>query len=173
MHPRPSLHFLALLALGFAAAAPAQDADPIEIQADTAELDRAAGRSVYRGDVVLTRGGLELRGSELVVTREGDDRITAVLTGDPARLRQAPADEGTAPITGAAQRMTYTTAREHVELAGEAMIERGGNTVRGDTIAHDLASGRTEARRAEDGERVRITLDPPQKQDPAEDGDGS
>ena len=158
-------HRLALLAIALlAAAAPARG---IEIQSDTAELDRNAGRSIYRGDVVLTREGLELRGDKLVVTRDAADRFTAVLTGDPARLHQAPASPDEAPVNGAAARMTYRSGSELVELRGEAMIERGGNAVRSDTITHDLASGRTKARRAEgeNGERVRITLEPPPDED--------
>ncbi|MES1942842.1 lipopolysaccharide export system protein LptA [Salinisphaera sp. PC39] len=159
----------ALIAIALlAAAAPARG---IEIQSDTAELDRNAGRSIYRGDVVLTREGLELRGDKLVVTRDADDRFTAVLTGNPARLHQAPANPDEAPVNGSAARMTYRSGSELVELRGEAMIERGGNAVRSDTITHDLASGRTKARRAdgEDGERVRITLEPPPDAEPPPD----
>lgn len=175
--PYRALALLLLAAAGATAAAPAGD-DRIEIQADSAELDRAAGQSIYRGDVTLTRGGLELRGDKLVVSRGEDERVTAVLTGDPAHLRQTPVEQGTAPITGSARRMTYETGHERIELTGEAVIERGGNAVRGETITHDLASGRTVARRAdgENGDRVRITLDPPrqdQNQDQGQDGDGN
>lgn len=161
---RPSRR-LGLIAIGMLAAL--ASAHGIEIQSDTAELDRNAGRSIYRGDVVLTREGLELRGDKLVVTRDGDDRFTAVLTGDPARLHQAPTGPEEAPVNGSAARMTYRSDSELVELQGEAMIERGGNAVRSDTITHDLDSGRTTARRAEgeDGERVRITLEPPPEGD--------
>jgi lipopolysaccharide transport protein LptA len=158
-----------LIPMLFAATcAAATDADRIEIQADTAELDREAGRSVYRGDVVLTRAGLELYGDELMVSRGEGERITAVLTGDPARLRQIPAGDGDAPITGAAERMTYETGREQIELQGGAVIERGGNVLSGENITHDMASGRTSAHRAdgEGGERVHITLDSPPENQP-------
>lgn len=162
------------LAAGAAAATGAERIENrIEIQADSAELDQAAARSVYRGDVVLTRNGLELRGNELVVIRDsegegdgggnGENRIIAVLTGEPARLRQTPAGEDAAPVTGSAERMTYEAGRERIELRGNAVVTRGGNAMQGDVITHDLASGHTTAQRTgeEDGGRVRIILDPP------------
>lgn len=150
-----------LLAAGAAGAA--ADEERIEIRADSAELDQAASRSVYRGNVVLTRNGLELRGDELVVVRGDGNRVTAVLTGKPARLRQTPTGDDNAPVTGAAGRMTYETGRERIELQGNAIVERGGNALEGETIIHHLTSGRTTAHRAgeEDGERVRILLNPP------------
>lgn len=168
---------LMLIAASCAAATDADDriADRIEIRADTAELDREAGRSVYRGDVVLIRAGLELHGDELVVTRGEGERITAVLTGDPARLRQILAGDGGEPITGAARRMTYETGQERIELQGNAVIERGGNALSGENITHDMASGRTTAHRAdgENGERVHITLDSPPDGEPAEQTDAA
>lgn len=161
MRPSPPRRLLPAL-LAAACAAAAAD-ERIEIQADNAELDRDAGRSIYRGDVVLTRDSLELRGDELVVIRGEGERVTAVLTGDPARLHQTPAGDGEDPIIGTAGRMTYDTGRERIELEGRATIERGGNALSGERITHDVASGRTTAHRdGDDGdERVRITLEPP------------
>lgn len=161
MRLKPSRLLIPMLLAATCAAA--TDPGRIEIRADTAELDREAGRSVYRGDVVLSRDGLELYGDELVVTRGEGERLTAVLTGDPARLRQIPAGEDGTPISGAAERMTYETGRERIELQGNAVIQRGGNALSGESITHDMASGRTTAHRAvgEDGARVHITLDSP------------
>lgn len=175
MRLRYLLGYLPALCLAAAAAAAATGAERIEnrieIRADSAELDQAAARSVYRGDVVLTRNGLELRGDELVVIRDGggdgggdgEGRVIAVLTGEPARLRQTPAGEDAAPVTGSAERMTYEAGRERIELRGNAVVERGGNAMQGDVITHDLTSGHTTAHRTgeEDGGRVRIILDPP------------
>lgn len=154
---------LTALLLGAGAAGAATDAERIEIRADSAELDQAAARSIYRGDVVLTRDNLELRGDELVVVRDGEDGVTAVLTGDPAHLSQRSETENAEPVTGSAERMTYKTARERIELQGGAVVRRGGNAMQGEIITHDLVTGRTTANRIgeEEGERVRIILDPP------------
>lgn len=173
MRLRPRHLLAALLAAGAAGAA--TDEQRIEIRADSAELDQVTARSVYRGDVVLTRNGLELSGDELVVIRDGEEGVTAVLIGNPARLRQTSADEDAASVTGSADRMTYETGRERIELQGNAVVERGGNAMQGETITHDLTSGRTMAHRAreEDGERVRIILEPPSDDGPeiGENGD--
>lgn len=157
---------LALLLLAAATAGWAAEA-PIQIEADRAEVSQRTGESVYTGDVVLTRGALTLRGQRLTVTRGDSGRIHAVLTGEPARIERD--RDGEDPVRGHARKLTYDAGGEMLELTGEAYIERGGNDVRGESIRHDLASGRTEADRGED-ERVRITIQPESADDAARDG---
>lgn len=129
---------------------------PITIEADHGEVSQRTGKSVYTGNVVLTQADTTLRGDKLTVQR-GDGRIHAVLTGDPARLKRTPEQGET--VTGHAKRMTYRSAEDMVELVGNAFIERGNNTLRSQTIRHNLTTARTQAERG-DGERVRITIQP-------------
>lgn len=146
---------------------------PIQIGADHAVVSRSAGVSTYTGDVVLTRGDLTLRGRELTVSRDPQGAIRAVLVGDPARIERSPNKAHPEPIEGHARRLTYNAAEQLLELSGDAYIERGGDALRGATIRHYLASGRTEAASGDDT-RVRIIIQPETlSQSPAQsDSDG-
>lgn len=130
---------------------------PIRIEADQGEVSQRTGKSVYTGNVAVTQAAMELRGDKLTVHRKDNDRIRAVLVGDPARLERTP-DQGE-KVTGHARRMTYRSAEDMVELTGDAFIKRGDNTLRGATIRHNLTTARTRAERG-DGERVHITIQP-------------
>lgn len=145
-----------LILMATTAAAQLQSA-PIHIAADHGKVSQRAGKSVYTGHVVIRQAATTLRGDELTIYRDDSGEFRAILTGDPAHLKRAP--EGQTPIRGHAHRVVYDSAKNIVTLTGDAFIERGGNTLRSDTIRHDLTTARTTAGRGE-GERVRITLQP-------------
>lgn len=130
---------------------------PIHIAADHAKVFQQTGKSVYTGDVMIRRGPVTLRGDKLIVHRIEDGEIRAELLGDPARLERETKDGQ--PVTGHAQRVIYSSAKDIVKLVGNAFLKQGGNSLSSDLIRHDLATARTVAGRGEDA-RVRITLQP-------------
>lgn len=159
----------ALLALASAAAlavptwAAAQSkALPINIDANQANYSQQSGVSTYTGDVRLTRGGLTLTGSKLVVSRTNDrGNIRAVLTGAPAHIDKTPDSDSSERVTGHADRIEYTNSNAQIVLRGDAQVNRGGDEVTGQVITHDLDSNRTTAERgADDNERVHVTIQP-------------
>lgn len=136
----------------------------VEIEADSAELSEERDVSIYRGNVVLRRGPLEMRGRELkVVRRPADGRIQATLSGTPARATHELADSDL-PVVATAERIIYTTLVEVLELRGQARIRRGDDLLEGNLVRYDVANARIQA----DGgdERVRIIINPTRK--PAE-----
>lgn len=133
---------------------------PIHIESNNADLSQQQGVSTYTGDVVLTRGGLTLRGHRLVITRINDrGNIKAVLDGSPATLDKQPDREGNDVVTGNASKIEYTNNNSTILLRGDAVVRRGGDEIHGQTIRHNLDSERTQAERGSD-ERVRITIQP-------------
>lgn len=162
---RPDARWLAcLLALVAAPAfAAQQQALPIHIASDHAELSQKSGVSTYTGNVKMTRAGLTLTGDKLVITRSNNDRkdIRAVLTGAPAHIDKQPDRDGKDVITGHSQRIRYNNEQAIIVLSGHAVVNRAGDQVTGPVITYNLNTGRTEAKRgSKSGERVRITIQP-------------
>src|SRR5210317_1913464 len=86
-----SLFIVLALALPGSVSALSTDRDqPINLEADEAELDQTEGVSTYVGNVVVTQGSMKVESDRMVVHLEDGeiDRIEA--TGAPARFRQRP-----------------------------------------------------------------------------------
>ena len=70
---------------GLAYALPSDRNQPINVQADSAEMDDKRGVAIYRGDVIITQGTLKITGDTVTITLDqaGDiDVFTSV--GKPA-----------------------------------------------------------------------------------------
>lgn len=129
---------------------------PVELVADRAEVDDAEGVSIYRGDVVLTRGDLEITGAVMRVFANAAGELDHVIvTGSPATYREAV--EGDAPRRAEAPRMEYFVAGpERLILREGGRLWQGGNTVSGRTVTHYPQEGRSVAEGG-GGEDDRVT----------------
>jgi len=174
----------ALLSVGLllAAAAPAEQADrekPINLEADTMEVNDATKVSIYQGSVRLTQGTLLILADRLVVKQDAEGFSTGTAYGNPASFRQK--REGVDEyIEGWAQRIEYDGKRDKVELFTNARVKRGQDEVRGSYISYD---GKTEFFQVKGGKeavtetnpkgRVRAVIQPKSKNPPpAPSGDG-
>ncbi len=166
------LFVLSLLALSWSALAVAQGteqppAPPVQLSADSAEVNDATGVSVYRGNVVLTRGRMEITGATMtVITDETRALERIVVEGSPAiyveTLPDAPTRQAEAP------RMEYyASGPERIVLLQGGRLWQGDNEVLGETITHypgeqrTIADGGTRA----DG-RVNVTVYPESDESP-------
>jgi len=152
---------LALAAAGAVPAAPPAQ-EPVQGEADRAELDERRGVAVYTGSVRLRQGRLEARGERLTVHTDAEGRLTrAVVTGAPATCRRAPASPGAGAVECRARRIEYLPQREALVLTGEAVLHQGPNVFRSEHIAYDLAREVVRAEpRTHGGGRVRVTIEP-------------
>jgi lipopolysaccharide export system protein LptA len=169
---RPELRLFLLSAL-IAAPATAATPDsnrqqPIQIEADRAEITEQSGVSVYSGRVSLKQGDLEMEGERLEIQRDGKTGdIKAVLTGKPAVLRQ-PTEAGEM-VNARAERINYRSRDKSLDLQGRAEFVRGRDRVSGQSIRYDanakklLASGPGSA-----GGRVQIVIQPEQSGQPGQ-----
>ncbi len=166
-----------LLAAAVLAVAPAQAREddrsqPATIEADRAEIDRASGESLYFGNVVFEQGTLHLTGERLILaTREGVvDRAEA--RGEPARIRQE-TDEGQM-VRAHGRTIDYDASEGLVVLTGDAELQRDGERFAAGKIRYWPDSGRVEGGRGDDGDRVRIRIEPDTSNgDSGGDGDDS
>ncbi len=167
---RPGHGLLGALLLALAASLPAlaQDRpaflDPnlaLSVEADSAELSQENNVSIYRGNVVLERGPLVMRGEVLRIAREPDSgRIRAELRGSPARAEYTDPANPAQPVVAQARAIEYTTIVELLRLEGGASIRRGEDRLEGESVRYDIPQARIQA----DGgnERVRIVIQPPE-----------
>lgn len=149
--------------LGLTVQASAQESRsvPIQLDADTADIDSATGVSVYTGNVVLTQGNRKITGERMTVhTRNGRGLDHVVVEGSPATWRQPP-EGGGEPIHGEAPRLEYhARGPERVKLLQGGRITQGRDTFTGETIEYNLETERMVARSQDSTDRIRITLFP-------------
>ncbi len=140
------------------------NAQPIELEADSARIDERSGVSIYTGNVKLIQGSRRLDADRLTVERTAaGDRLVA--EGQPATFSQQP-DDKPEPVEGRALHIDYHTGQERVILTGKAEVWQGGNRFASERIVYDVASDTVRGGQAspgsQPGERVRITIQPQQ-----------
>lgn len=163
-----------LLAVAGPAHALSSDSDqPIEIEADFAELDDTSGVTVYRGDVVVTQGSIRLSGDKLTVNFDDDRHIeNAMLVGQPAKFKQRP-DGSEHDTEGEAMKIEYHAQESLLYLIEEAKLNQGDKLMSGHRITYDTERSVLTARKAQVDEaseeaagrqrdRIRIVI-PPKK----------
>ena len=147
-------------------AATADDDGAVNLTADQAEVRDMEGLSVYRGNVVLTRGDMRITGDLMRVYSDAQRRLDRVeVDGTPATWQQSL--PGEVPREAEAPRMEYyATGPERILLLGGGRLWQGEATVTGEVVTHFPEEDRTVAERGEqDDDRVRATFFPDRQDD--------
>ena len=162
---RRGLLLLALLCVPPARAEQADAQKPIEIEANRMSADDARRVTVFEGNVVVTRGTLNIRADRIVVRQDAEGNQYATATGNPVRFKQRqdpkpPAKEGVW-LDGEAKRIEMDDRSGKMELFEAARVNRGGDEVAGDYIFVDQRSDFfTVTPGKGSGGRVRATIQP-------------
>ncbi|HWL57814.1 MAG TPA: lipopolysaccharide transport periplasmic protein LptA [Paracoccus sp. (in: a-proteobacteria)] len=131
----------------------AQDVSaPVEVTADTLQVDQKTGLAVFSGNVLIGQGAMRLSA----------DRVTVTYAGQDARKISALKAEGNVTMVSgedAAEAKTadYDVESGNVVLRGDVLLTQGQNVLAGETVTVDLATGRANA-----SGRVRSVLQPEQ-----------
>jgi lipopolysaccharide export system protein LptA len=160
--PRTRILLVALLAaLSGPAGALSTDKDqPLDLEADSAEIDEARGMSIYTGNVIATQGSMRLESDRLVVHHSGTKAERLEAEGQPARFQQL-ADGSPEPVKARARKLEYRFDSEELVLTGDAIVLQGKDTFQSDRITYDRVRSVVKGGAAAKGkERVRITVDP-------------
>jgi lipopolysaccharide export system protein LptA len=155
-----------LLALG-AALARAEQADstkPTDIEANTMKADDVRRLTIFEGNVVVTRGTLQIHADRIVVHQDAEGFQHSTATGKPVRFRQKldpkpPAAEG-GWMEGEAQRIEMDDRSGKIELFDNARVNRAGDEVAGDYILVDQRADFFSVTPGKGDGRVRATLQP-------------
>lgn len=164
---------LAFVSAGAVALSTDKD-QPIEIEADNAQLDDTAGVTTYTGNVVVVQGSIRMTGDTLTVFYTPDRQIKeARLDGRPARFRQRP-DRRDVDDEGEAIRVRYYASQDLLVLRDRAKLTQGERSFSGAEITYDTERSLIKAHGAAgaapdaggkpaEGGRVRIVLPPSRK----------
>lgn len=144
---------------------------PVEIEADYAELDDQEGRTVYIGNVIVTQGSIRMTGDKLKANFTPDRQLIDVyMEGRPAFFKQTP-DGGKPDIEGEALEIEYHRNIMQLYLIQKARLKQGERLFEGFRINYDtqksIITGRGTPREAASGAtppaprgRVKVIIPP-------------
>jgi lipopolysaccharide export system protein LptA len=172
---------LILLCLTPAALALSTDKDqPIQVEADSAQLDNKNNVSVYTGNVILTQGSIRMTGDKMTVYNTEDDKLdTLIMEGHPATYRQLP-DKSKVYDQAEAKTLKYYELKNMVILIGDAVVKQKNFSIKGERIEYDTKMNKAKAESAaqapgggvEKKERVRVILKSKKKTEEPPPADG-
>jgi lipopolysaccharide export system protein LptA len=163
---------LLLLILPVQLMALASDRDqPIELEADTADIDDLKGISIYTGNVVLTQGTMVIKAWKLTLYNDKNKKLEkAVAIGQNGKLatfKQRPEGKDQ-DLRARARTMIYYLKKDKIHLLKQAHVWQGGDTFEGDKIIYDTkretvmaSSNKSEdGKPVKNGSRVKVTIQP-------------
>ena len=140
---------------------------PISVEADSLEVREQDNVSIYRGNVSLVQGSLEIRSDRLVIHFNDERELVLMeMTGTPARFRQL--DDERQEMRGQARQINYNEAESLLELIEEARFDHAGDMIESDRILIDNDSNSIQAGSAESDQRVKMLIQPRQDEDKTE-----
>lgn len=132
---------------------------PIDIAADSVDMNEAKGISIYKGDVELNQGSIRLLADKVTIYNRAKKPHKVVAIGRQVKFRQLP-DNSKHYIQGRANRAEYLVDSEELTLIGNAELKQAKDTFRSDRIIYDRVRSVVKAGAAAKGkERVKITID--------------
>lgn len=132
---------------------------PIQLSADSVDIDQATGQSIYKGHVDMRQGSMRLRADRVTILSRGKKPNKVIAKGDVHFTQQT--DTGVVKAT--AQVADYVVNSELLELTGDAALTQNGDTMRSDRIIYDRVQHKVKAGGAAQGrQRVNITIQPQQ-----------
>lgn len=108
---------------------------PIDIKAQYLLLDEKKGVSIYKGDVLLTKGTLIIKADKITLYSDGKNITKALIIGSPADVRHKPENEE--KVHSQANKIEYLVAKERLILKGQAFVDQGDRHFSGETIEYD------------------------------------
>ncbi len=154
---------------GLAQALPTDSNQPINVQADSAEMDDKRGVAIYRGDVIITQGTLKITGDTVTITlnKAGDIEVFTSV-GKPAYYEQQPStDKDIVQAYGLT--IQYFANNEKIIIIDQAKVIQQGNTFRGEKIVYDTQQQIVTAGRGKQGTittpspRINMVIQPKNK----------
>tara|TARA_B110000503_G_scaffold136477_1_gene218836 strand:+ start:1490 stop:2053 length:564 start_codon:yes stop_codon:yes gene_type:complete len=139
---------------------------PLEIAANSAELNEGEGFSIYTGNVIITQGTMVIEASSVKVTFNDDGIQTMLATDGPhdglAYMRQQsePTGDGQIDIMKVwGKSIDYQINTEYLTILGNAKLIQRGNEFSGHTILFDRPKDNVKATGGE-GKRVKMIFLP-------------
>jgi lipopolysaccharide export system protein LptA len=145
---------------GWATALSGDRSQPVDISADSVDINEHEGQSTYSGSVEINQGSIRLLADKVIVLHKTGQPRQIKASGKPASFRQLP-DNSKKYIQGTAQRIEYGLDSEELLLIGNAKLTQGADTFASDRIVYDRVKAVVKAGAAAKGkDRVKVTIQP-------------
>ena len=139
------------------AALPNDRQQPISIESDYAERNEKTGRTVYRGNVVISQGSVLIEADQITLHVEKNKISRIECIGKPASYQQKPALES-ATMIARADHIDYLPATNKLALKQNAVLSLNGTIIKGDSIDYDIDKQTWKAKGNNQGQQKRIQL---------------
>lgn len=111
---------------------------PTEVTADSLDIQGQAGISVYKGNVIITRGPTELKGDEVTIIHPENQFKQATVVGKLATFKHFSEVEQSW-VNGQAEVIVYDALNRTLLLTGQAYInQKGQNDIAAPKIFYNL-----------------------------------
>ena len=147
-----------ILCLGNAWALTDDSTKPINIQADSAEINDASGVSTYRGNVEITQGSMQLTG-DIVILETANKKVQKIIAEGNLSTFKQKTDDGRL-INAEAKKMVYSITGNKIVLTDNAKLTEAGNTFASDHIIFFTDKEIVKAGSSTGDDRVNITVFP-------------
>lgn len=131
---------------------------PLNINADSAEINDASGISIYRGNVEITQGSMHLTGDKVILETHENQVKRLTSEGNLSTFKQTNDDGKT--IHAVAKKMVYTISKHEIVLTNSAKLTEACNTFESDRIVFDTEKEIVNAGSSSGSNRVSITVFP-------------
>lgn len=141
---------------------------PINLEADHADIDDLNGVSIYTGNVILTQGSTEIICHKLTLYTNEERQLTkAIAAGEDklASYKQRP-DGKDQDFKARAATIIYYLSTNQIHLLKKATVWQGGDRFSGDKIIYDTSKDTVMASSTKDkdgktvGDRIHVTIQP-------------
>jgi len=109
---------------------------PVEVTADQLSINQTDGTAIFVGSVVVVQGDMRLAAERVEVIYGNAER---------SKIERLHASGQVTLVSGAdaaeASDAVYTIETGAVEMTGSVLLTQGGNTIAGERLVVDLASG--------------------------------
>ena len=131
---------------------------PINIQADSAEINDVTGISTYRGNVKITQGSTILTG-DIVILETANKKVKKIISEGKLSTFKQTTDDGR-KINAEAEKMVYSITGNKIILTKKAKLTEAGNTFASDKITFYTDKEIVTAGSSSGNDRVNITVFP-------------
>jgi lipopolysaccharide export system protein LptA len=154
---------LAMLLPSIALALTSDREQPIQIEADSMEIDEGKGTSIYLGRVSYVQGTVKMTADKVTIYSVDGEFQRFAAEGDRVSYQQQ-LDDDKGELKAKARVIDYQADQGHILLKGNAHITRGEDEFSGSHIEYDANKDIVKARKASDGgERVQVVIQPREK----------
>lgn len=132
---------------------------PIQIEADTLDIDESKHVSRYQGNVSLIQGSLQFDADTIIFHfDDNNDLLWLEIIGEPAHFKQL--DDEQKVVRGSAMKMKYYQPRSELELLGQASLKTDLDTIESESIIINTETDALQAGGQQGKGRVRMLIQP-------------